>query len=192
MFGKIEPGKTQDRDGAARLVRRRRPQARLARSPLPNDAKRACKIPMNAITRQDVVKVRFFAEGGDAARGRGAPAHGAEPCRAPCSPTPTRSSTTAPATATGSCSAAKAPPCTSRSRTWAPARSYETQANLRNLTGDGLLSARGSLRRSEHEARRRARGRVHLRRARRPDGQLREGRAQHRRTATCAWSPARR
>jgi carboxyl-terminal processing protease len=67
LFGKIEPGKSQtavaplgwcDVDG-------RKPGSS---RPLPEDAPRSCRLPKDAITRQDVVKVRFFAEGGEPPR----------------------------------------------------------------------------------------------------------------------------
>ena len=44
-------------------------------------------------------------------------------------------------------------------------RSFETQANLRNLSGDGLLLHDGRFRHLEHDAGRREARRVHVRRA---------------------------
>jgi carboxyl-terminal processing protease len=64
LFGKIEPGKSHTATAPLGWcsVEGSRPQST---NPLPNNAKRTCKLPKAAATRQDVVKLRFFAEGGE-------------------------------------------------------------------------------------------------------------------------------
>ena len=66
IFGKIDPGQTQDRDRAARLVRRRGPQARHVEPRSSTNAPRICTIPKDSVTRSDGIKVKFDASGGHA------------------------------------------------------------------------------------------------------------------------------
>lgn len=65
IFGKIDPGKTKTVKvplGWCKIEGRRAGSTK----PLALDAKRVCAIPKDAVTRQDVVKVRFETEGGEA------------------------------------------------------------------------------------------------------------------------------
>ncbi|MDX2055574.1 MAG: MXAN_5808 family serine peptidase [Polyangiaceae bacterium] len=64
VFGKLAPGET--REALAPLgfcdIEGRKAGSS---EPLPLDARRVCRLPKDAVTRQDVVKVRFSAEGGE-------------------------------------------------------------------------------------------------------------------------------
>ncbi len=67
LFGRIEPGKSQTATaplGWCEIEGRTQGTTR----PLPQDAPRVCRLPRDAVTRQDVVKVRFYAEGGEPPR----------------------------------------------------------------------------------------------------------------------------
>jgi carboxyl-terminal processing protease len=137
VFGRIDPGQAKtatvplgwcDIDG-------RKPGST---TPLPNDAKRVCKLPMDAVTRQDVVKVRFFAEGGE------------PPKDAEIRPTvqslerPIFAYTyqvvdNRPGNGDGQIARGEGVTIYMTVKNVGKGRSYETQANMRNLTGDGLL-----------------------------------------------------
>lgn len=110
--------------------------------PLPTDAKRKCKLPMDAVERQDVVKVRFHAEGG------------ASPKEAEIRPTvksqprPIFAYTyqivdNRPGNGDGQLARGEGATMYLTVKNVGKGRSYETQANLRNLTGDGLLLRAG-------------------------------------------------
>ncbi len=65
VFGRIDPGKK--RTATAPLGWCQFEGRKIATTaPLPDNAKRICRIPAEAATRQDIVKVRFSAEGGEA------------------------------------------------------------------------------------------------------------------------------
>lgn len=63
LFGKVEPGQTVTAEAPLGFCRidGRKPGST---KPVPADAPKVCSIPKNAVTRQDVVKVRFSAEAG--------------------------------------------------------------------------------------------------------------------------------
>lgn len=141
VFGKVEPGKTRiatvpfgwcDLDG-------KKPGST---KPLPTDTKRVCKIPLDAITRQDVVKVKFFAEGGTAPKDQEL--------------RPTVQSLPRPAFAfsyqivdhrpgngDGQVQRGEGLTLHLTVKNVGMGKSFETQANLRNLTGDGLYLRAG-------------------------------------------------
>jgi len=141
VFGKLEPGKSKsttvpfgwcDIDG-------RKPGST---KPLPTDAKRVCKIPLDAVTRQDVVKVKFSAEGG------------APPKDQELRPTvrglsrPVFAYTyqivdARPGNGDGQVQRGEGVTVYLTVKNVGPGKSYETQANLRNLTGDGLYLRAG-------------------------------------------------
>jgi carboxyl-terminal processing protease len=136
-FGKLEPGKSRTATvpfGWCELDGRKPGSTK----PLPTDAKRVCKIPVDATTRQDVVKVRFFGEGG-------APPKDQEL-------RPTVQSLPRPAFAfsyqvtdnrsangDGQVQRGEGVTVYLTVKNVGTGKSFETQANLRNLTGDGLL-----------------------------------------------------
>ncbi|MEZ4221919.1 MAG: MXAN_5808 family serine peptidase [Polyangiaceae bacterium] len=141
IFGRINPGETKtatvplgwcDIDG-------RKPGST---KPLPTDAKRSCKLPMDALDRQDVVKVRFHAEGGE------------PPSDAELRPTVKslprpvfaysyQISDDRPGNGDGQLARGEGATVYLTVKNVGKGRSYETQANLRNLTGDGLLLRAG-------------------------------------------------
>lgn len=141
VFGKIEPG--QSKTATAPLgwcvIEGRKVGST---KPLPQDAKRACSIPKDAMMRQDVVKLRFTAEGADA------------PEMAEFRPTiqslprPVFAYTyhvvdNRDANGNGQMERGEGATVYLRVKNAGKGRSYETQANLRNLTGDGLLLRAG-------------------------------------------------
>ncbi|MBN2193800.1 MAG: PDZ domain-containing protein [Polyangiaceae bacterium] len=141
IFGKVMPGQTLTARAPLGWceIEGRKPGSS---TPVPQEAKRVCRIPKNAVTRQDVVTVRFFAEGGEAPR--------------ETSLRPTVQSLPRPVfaytyqivdsrTANGDGQVARGEGVTIylTLKNVGTGRSYETQANLRNLTGDGLLLHNG-------------------------------------------------
>lgn len=135
-FGKLEPGKSRTATvpfGWCELDGKKPGSTK----PVPTDAKRVCKIPLDATTRQDVVKVRFFAEGGAAPKDQEL--------------RPTVQSLPRPAFAfsyqvvdsrsangDGQVQRGEGVTVFLTVKNVGTGRSYETQANIRNLTGDGL------------------------------------------------------
>ena len=135
-FGKIEPGKSRTATvpfGWCELDGKKPGSTK----PVPTDAKRVCKIPLDATTRQDVVKVRFFAEGGAAPKDQEL--------------RPTVQSLPRPAFAfsyqvadsrsangDGQVQRGEGVTVFLTVKNVGTGKSYETQANIRNLTGDGL------------------------------------------------------
>ena len=136
-FGRIQPGETRtanvplgfcDLDG-------RKPGST---KPVPEDAKRVCKIPKDANTRQDIVRVQFSAEG-------------AEPPRdAEFRPTITELPRpifaynyevvdNRPGDGDGELELGEGVTIYLNVKNVGKGPSYETQANLRNVSGDGLL-----------------------------------------------------
>jgi carboxyl-terminal processing protease len=137
VFGKVGPGETV----VARAplgwcdIEGRKPGST---QPVKEDAKRGCKIPMSAVTRQDVVKVRFSAEGGE-------PPRDAEIRPTVRSlPQPIFAYTyqvvdNRPGNGDGQLVRGEGATVYLTVKNVGKGRSYETQANLRNLSGDGLL-----------------------------------------------------
>ncbi len=110
--------------------------------PLPTDAKRTCKLPKDAVERQDVVKVRFHAEGG------AAPKEAEIRPTAKSLPRPIFAYTyqivdNRPGNGDGQLARGEGATMYLTVKNVGKGRSYETQANLRNLTGDGLLLRAG-------------------------------------------------
>src|SRR6478609_8405543 len=137
VFGKIMPGETKtatvplgfcDIDG----------HKAGSTEPLPLDAKRVCKIPLDADTRSDVVKVRFVAEGSE-------PPPEAEirtTITAPAQPIFAYTYQIAdnrPGNGDGQIARGEGATVYLTVKNVGKGKSFETQANLRNLTGDGLL-----------------------------------------------------
>ncbi len=141
VFGRINAGETKtasvplgwcDIDG-------RRPGST---KPLPTDAKRKCKIPKDALDRQDVVKIRFHAEGGDP------PADAELRPTVKSLPRPVfaysyQITDDRPGNGDGQLTRGEGATVYLTVKNVGKGRSYETQANLRNLTGDGLLLRAG-------------------------------------------------
>jgi carboxyl-terminal processing protease len=141
VFGKLMPG--ESRTATAPLgfctIEGRKPGST---EPVPLDAKRVCDMPKDAVMRQDAVKVQFFAEGADA------------PESAEFRPTvesldrPTFAYSyqvvdNRDANGNGQLERGEGASVYMRIKNVGTGPSYETQANLRNLTGDGLLLRAG-------------------------------------------------
>lgn len=137
IFGRIEPGQSKtatvplgfcDVDG-------RKPGST---APVPENAPRKCKIPLDADPRADVVRVRFFAEGAD-------PPRDAElRPTIQALPEPIFAYTyqivdNRPGNGDGQIARGEGATIYMTVKNVGKGTSYETQANLRNLTGDGLL-----------------------------------------------------
>ena len=141
VFGKVLPGETKTAQVALGWCQTEgRKPGSTKRVPL--DAKRICRLPKDAVDRQDVVDVRFFAEG-------------SEPPAA-VSFRPTVVSLPRPvfaysyhiadnraANENGYLEKGEGASIFLRVKNVGTGRTYETQANLQNLTGDGLLLKKG-------------------------------------------------
>ena len=140
-FGKIAPGET--RTATAPLgfcdVEGHKPGSS---APMPDNAKRVCKVPLDADARADVVKVRFFSEGAEA------------PPDAELRPTLNALPQpifaynyevvdNRPGNGDGQLARGEGATVYLAVKNVGKGHSYETQANLRNLTGDGLLIHNG-------------------------------------------------
>jgi carboxyl-terminal processing protease len=108
----------------------------------PEDGVRECKLPLDSVTRQDVVKVRFSAEGGE------------PPLDAELRPTVAQLdqpdfaysyqvADNRPGNGDGQIARGEGVSIYLDIKNVGKGRSYETQALLRNLTGDGLLLRAG-------------------------------------------------
>jgi carboxyl-terminal processing protease len=136
-FGKIEPGKSRTAQapfGWCELEGRKPGSTK----PVPADAKRTCALPKSAATRQDVVKVQFHAEGGE-------PPHDVElrptviALAQPVFAYTFQVTDNRPGNGDGQLARTEGASMYLTVQNVGTGRSYETQANLRNLTGDGLL-----------------------------------------------------
>lgn len=141
VFGRIDPGQTKTAQAPLGWCETEGHKPGSTK-PAPLDAKRTCKLPLNAVTRQDVVKVRFSAEGGEA------------PSDAEIRPTvksllpPTFAYTyqvadNRPGNGDGQLARGEGVTIYLAVKNVGKGRSYETQANISNLTGDGLLLRAG-------------------------------------------------
>lgn len=141
VFGKIAPGETRKASVALGWCETegREPGST---KPLPLDAKRVCRLPMDAVSRQDGVSVRFFAEGSDAPETR--------------SFRPTIKNLPRPVFAystqlvddrkgngNGQLEKGEGATVYLHVKNVGTGPAYETQANIRNLTGDGVLLKAG-------------------------------------------------
>lgn len=137
IFGRINPGETKtasvplgfcDVDG-------RKPGST---EPLPEDAPRVCRIPLSADRRSDVVMVRFFAENADPPRDvEVRPTIDSLP--EPIFAYSYQVVDNRPGNGDGQIARGEGVTVFLTVENVGKGRSYETQANLRNLTGDGLL-----------------------------------------------------
>ena len=137
VFGRIDPGKARTAEvplGWCDVEGRRPGSTR----PLPADARRTCRLPMDAVTRQDIVQIRFNVGGGE------------PPPDAQLRPTvkslprPIFAYTYQVAdnrvgNGDGQLQRGESATVYLTVKNVGVGASHETQANLRNLTGDGLL-----------------------------------------------------
>ncbi|MBM4361582.1 MAG: PDZ domain-containing protein [Deltaproteobacteria bacterium] len=141
VFGRVDPGKTVTARaplGFCELEGRRGAAAAKAAA----KETRRCHLPMNAVTRQDVVKVRFFAEGGEAP-GDVEIRPTVRSLPAPIFAYSYHVVDDRPGNGDGQISRGEGATIYLTVKNVGSGRSYETQANLRNLTGDGLLLRAG-------------------------------------------------
>jgi carboxyl-terminal processing protease len=141
LFGRVDPGKTVVAKAPLGWCETEGHKPG-STSPVPNDAQRVCRLPMNAVTRQDVVRVRFSAEGGEP------PPDGELRPTVKSLPQPLFAYTyqvvdDRPGNGDGQLSRGEGATMYLTVKNVGPGRSYETQANIRNLTGDGLLLHNG-------------------------------------------------
>ncbi|MCC6213775.1 MAG: PDZ domain-containing protein [Polyangiaceae bacterium] len=137
VFGKIGPGETKTATAPLGWceIEGRKPGST---KPVAAGAKRTCRIPRSAVTRQDVVRVRFHAGGG------------APPRDAEIRPTVTSLPRPAfaysyqvvddrPGNGDGILARGEGATVHLTVKNVGKGRSFDTQANLQNLTGDGIL-----------------------------------------------------
>jgi carboxyl-terminal processing protease len=138
VFGRIDPGQTRSAKTPLGLctVEQR------ASEPLKTDQARECKVPADSVTRQDVVKVRFSAEGGE-------PPPDAEirpsvqQLEQPSFAYSYQVLDNRPGNSDGQISRGEGVSIYLDVKNVGKGPSRETQALLRNLTGDGLLLRNG-------------------------------------------------
>ena len=141
VFGRINPGQTKT---ARTPIGWCETQGRKPGStkPLPKDAKRVCTVPEDAPTRSDVVKIRFDAADGET------PAEALIYPTIEALPAPVFAYTyqlvdNRTGNGDGKLSAGEGATLYLTVENVGTGASHETQANLRNLTGDGLLLRAG-------------------------------------------------
>ncbi len=141
VFGKIAPG--ESRTATAPLgwceVEGRRPGST---KPLTNDARRSCKIPKDAVTRVDPIRIRFDSEGGVVPKDAEIRAT-VEALPAPIFAYTYQLVDHRPGNGDGQVARGEGASVYLTVKNVGTGRSHETQANLRNLTGDGLLLRAG-------------------------------------------------
>lgn len=137
VFGRINPGETQTASVPLGFcdVEGRKPGST---APLPENARRVCRIPLDADQRADIVIVRFFADGAEAPRDvELRPVVNALP--QPIFAYTYQVSDNRPGNGDGQIARGEGASIYFTVKNVGKGVSYETQANLRNVTGDGLL-----------------------------------------------------
>ena len=138
IFGRIDPGQTRTAKSPLGLCAVPERDAEHKEAPAP----RECKLPLDSVTRQDVVKVRFSAEGGE------------PPADAEIRPTVQQLEQpnfaysyqvldNRPGNGDGQISRGEGVSIYLDIKNTGKGAAHETQALLRNLTGDGLLLRNG-------------------------------------------------
>jgi carboxyl-terminal processing protease len=141
VFGRIDPGKSRVARvplGWCQVEGRKSATTK----PLPENAKRNCVIPLDAVTRQDVVRIQFSAEGSEA------------PPSAELRPTTTSLKRPVfaysyhivdnrPGNGDGQLRRGEGATVYLNVKNVGTGAAHETQATVRNLTGDGLLLQAG-------------------------------------------------
>src|SRR5262245_45526820 len=136
-IGRVNPGETKSLTVPLGFceVEGRKPGTS---QPLPEDAKRTCRIPRDAETRADIVRIRFTAQGAE------------PPNEAEFRPTITslarpifaynyQVADNRPGNGDGQLTLGEGATIYLTTQNKGKGSSYDTQANLRNLSGDGLL-----------------------------------------------------
>ncbi len=141
IFGKVEPGETKKATvplGWCKTEGREPGSTK----PVPLDAKRICTIPKDALRRQDAVQVRFFATGADAPEAR-AFKPTIESLPQPIFAYSTQVVDNRSANENGQLEKGEGATIYLHIKNVGRGPAYESQANLRNLTGDGVLLKAG-------------------------------------------------
>jgi carboxyl-terminal processing protease len=136
-FGRVGPGETKVATVPMGFceVEGKKPGST---KPLPEDAKRTCKIPRDADTRADIVRIQFFGEGGEPPRDAELrPTITAEP--RPIFAYNYQVADNRPGNGDGQLALGEGVTIYLNVKNVGKGQSYETQANLRNLAGNGLL-----------------------------------------------------
>jgi carboxyl-terminal processing protease len=107
-------------------------------APLPTDAKRKCKLPLGAITRADVVKIRFSGEGGEPPKDAELRPT-VEGLSDPIFAYAYQVADNRPGNGDGQLARGEGATIYLTVKNVGKGKSYETTASLRNLTGDGLF-----------------------------------------------------
>jgi carboxyl-terminal processing protease len=141
LFGRIGPGESQSAEaplGWCDLEGRTPGSTR----PLPQDAKRVCELPKDAVTRQEVVKLRFFAEGSEAP-GDSQFLPTIKSLERPVFAYSYQVADNRPGNGDGQLARGEGATIYLTVKNVGKGASLETQANVRNLTGDGILLRAG-------------------------------------------------
>lgn len=137
VFGKVAPGETRSAKVPLGYCEVEGKKAGSTK-PLPLDARRTCRVPLGALARHDVVKVRFFAAGAE-------PPRDAEiRPRVDSLPSPIFAYAyqvvdDRPGNGDGQLARSEGATVYLTVKNVGKGRSYETQANLRNLSGGAVL-----------------------------------------------------
>ena len=141
LFGKLDPGESVTAEAPLGWcdIEGRTPGST---TPVPEDAKRVCELPKDAVTRQEIVKVRFFAEGSEA------PSDSEIRPTIESLPRPVfaysyQVADNRPGNGDGQLARGEGATIYLTVKNVGKGASLETQANLRNLTGDGILLRAG-------------------------------------------------
>jgi carboxyl-terminal processing protease len=136
-FGMVKPGETKSQTvplGFCEYEGRKPGSLK----PVAENAKRICKVPADTDTRSDVIRVRFFAEGSEPPRDAEVrPTVQALP--RPIFAYNYQVADNRPGNGDGQLAKGEGATIYLTVKNVGKGQSYETQANLRNLTGDGLL-----------------------------------------------------
>lgn len=141
IFGKVEPGESKK---ATIPLGWCKTEGRVTGStqPAPLDAKRICTIPKDAVRRQDAVQVRFFAAGADVPEALSFKPT-IESLPQPIFAYSTHVVDNRSANENGQLEKGEGATIYFHIKNVGQGPAYETQANLRNLTGDGVLLKAG-------------------------------------------------
>jgi carboxyl-terminal processing protease len=141
VFGKVEPGESKQTTVPLGWCKTEGREAGSTK-PVPLDAKRICTIPKDAVHRQDAVQVRFFAAGADVPEALSFKPT-IESLPQPIFAYSTQVVDNRSANENGQLEKGEGATIYFHIKNVGQGPAYETQANLRNLTGDGVLLKAG-------------------------------------------------
>lgn len=141
VFGKVEPGQTKQMTVPLGWCKTEGSDPGSTK-PVPLDAKRTCAIPKDALHRQDAVQVRFFATGADVPEALSFKPT-IESLPQPIFAYSTHVVDNRAANENGQLEKGEGATIYLHIKNVGQGPAFETQANLRNLTGDGVLLKAG-------------------------------------------------